>query len=63
MATLNEARRLLERGKVYTSPASMTIIITTLYLLDKEMTPSIHKHLRCGLALSYNITMNDTTQP
>ena len=63
MASLNEATRLLDRGKVYISVASMIIIITILYLLDEEMTPSIHKHLRCGLALTYNITINDTTQP
>ena len=63
MASLNGATRLLDRGKVYISVASMIIIITILYLLDAGMTPSIHKHSRCRIALSYNITMNDTTQP
>ena len=63
MASLNEATRLLDRGKLFISVASMIIIITILYLLDAGMTPSIHKHLRCGLALTYNITINDTTQP
>ena len=63
MAALNEARRLLERGKLYISVTSMIIILTILYLLDVGMTPSIDKHLRCGLALTYNLTINDTTQP
>ena len=54
MAALNEPRRLLERGKLYISITSMIIIITILYLLDAGMTPSIDKHLRCGLALTYN---------
>ena len=63
MAALNEARRLLERGKVYISVTCMIIILALLYLLDVEMTPSIEEHLRCGLALIYNITVNDTIQP
>ena len=63
MAALNEARRLLERGKLYISVTSMIIIITILYLSDVGMTASIEKQLRCGLALTYNLTINDTTQP
>ena len=63
MAALNGARRLLERGKLYISVTSMIIILALLYLLDVEMTPSIEEHLRCGLALIYNITVNDTIQP
>ena len=63
MAALNEARRLLERGELYISVTFMIIILTILYLLDVGMTPSIDKHSRCGLALIYNITMNDTIQP
>ena len=64
MSTLNEARRLLERGKLFISLASLIIIIiTTLYLSDVGMTGSFEKNLRCGLALTYNLTINDTTQP
>ena len=63
MLSLNEARRLLDRGKLYSSLTSIMIKITILYLLDAGMSPSIHKHLRCGVALTYNFTINDTTQP
>ena len=64
MSTLNEARRLLERGKIYISVAFLIIlIITTVYLSDVGITGSIEKNLRCGLALTYNLTMNGTTQP
>ena len=64
MSALNEARRLLERGKLFISGTSLIIIIiTTLYLSDVGMTASIEKQLRCGLALTYNLTINDTTQP
>ena len=57
MLSLNEARRLLDRGKLYSSLASIIIIITILYLLDAGMSPSIHKHLRCGVASTYNFSM------
>ena len=63
MLSLNEARRLLDRGKLYSSLASIIIIITILYLLDAGMSPSIHKHLRCGVASTYNFSINGTTQP
>ena len=64
MSTLNEARRLLERGKIYISVTSLIILlITTLYLSEVGMSGSFEKNLRCGLALTYNLTINDTTQP
>ena len=63
MASMNEATRLLDRGKLYSTLASMIIIITILYLLDAGMSPSIHKHLRCGVASTYNFSINGSRQP
>ena len=63
MLSLNEARRLLERGKLYSSLASIIIIIIILYLLDAGMSPSNHKHLRSGVVSTYNFSINATREP
>ena len=62
MASLNAVTHMLDRGKVYVTICSMFILITVLYVLDMEISPSIHEYVKCGVGMGYNYTANVTTQ-